>query len=462
MPRGVDHRRQARRHGMLGLHARSLSSSKHRGRHPRRTERLDTTAAQVLRRPPPSRLPLAGRHLFPRDDGRQRRARHQLLDGVPEVPVAGARRLRGGVALAAVPAVLVAGRRPHRPHRSAPHDPVRPRSLRTGFGRMGLALHHGHPADLACHGAAGAARMCRCLLARRDPGAAARRAATRAIAERRSLARDVALPGPPGRSRGRRRDHADRRPALGSRLEHAVLPAGAALALACAVRPALPKCAHRATSGGARLQGHLADPPRGALEPAGQLDDPLGRPRLLLRGEQLPGPDAGLCERPRSRRSRHHVQHAARSGCSRCAARGRAAGKSRRHRRDARPCHRLRDRLVRRAGRIRDLAQLPAGTRAAVRRGHLRARVQLDGAVIGAAQRARRIARPGHRSLQHVGARAAVVRRPDRRARRERARHPCLARGVCDRVDGRAGLAALASRAALRIIRIDRDPAGSR
>ncbi len=45
-------------------------------------------------------------HLRACDDGRQYRARHQLLGGVPEIPFAGAGGVCDRVALAAVPAVL--------------------------------------------------------------------------------------------------------------------------------------------------------------------------------------------------------------------------------------------------------------------------------------------------------------------------------------------------------------------
>src|SRR5262245_2399863 len=59
------------------------------------------------------------RHLSHRqragDDGRLDRARHQLLDRVSEIPVPGARRLRGDLALGAVPVVLGLSRRAGRP-----------------------------------------------------------------------------------------------------------------------------------------------------------------------------------------------------------------------------------------------------------------------------------------------------------------------------------------------------------
>jgi hypothetical protein len=49
-----------------------------------------------------SGIPRPVRHLCVRDDGRQYRARHQLLGDVPEIPFAGACRIRDRLALAAI------------------------------------------------------------------------------------------------------------------------------------------------------------------------------------------------------------------------------------------------------------------------------------------------------------------------------------------------------------------------
>src|SRR4051794_22542876 len=57
------------------------------------------------------------------DDGRQYRARDQLLGGVPEIPLACAGRIRRAIALAAVPAVFGRRRLTGRPVRSASHHP---------------------------------------------------------------------------------------------------------------------------------------------------------------------------------------------------------------------------------------------------------------------------------------------------------------------------------------------------
>ena len=72
----------------------------------------------VLRRAPAPRLSLFLHRQRHRDAGRQRRARHQLLGDVPEIPFTGARRLRGDFALGAIPAVLGLCRRARRPLRS--------------------------------------------------------------------------------------------------------------------------------------------------------------------------------------------------------------------------------------------------------------------------------------------------------------------------------------------------------
>src|SRR6185369_3749551 len=88
-----------------------------------------TTLSSTLERPFVRRAAAAGVPLVLRgrrlaDDGRLDRARHQLLDHVPEVPLACARRLRDHFALGAVPALLDHLRRGGRSRRSAPADPA--------------------------------------------------------------------------------------------------------------------------------------------------------------------------------------------------------------------------------------------------------------------------------------------------------------------------------------------------
>src|SRR6185369_12903400 len=97
-----------------------------------------TTPSSTLERPfvrraAPAGLPLVLRGRGLADDGRLDRARHQLLDHVPEVPLARPRRLRDHLALGAVPAFLDRLRRLRRSPRSAPADPARHRDLRGGL-----------------------------------------------------------------------------------------------------------------------------------------------------------------------------------------------------------------------------------------------------------------------------------------------------------------------------------------
>src|SRR2546429_6284692 len=88
---------------------------------PRPTFIGNTATAPRLRGVAGARLRAVSRRLHARDDGRLDRARDQLVDDVREIPLAGPRRLRGDLALAAVPVVLSACRRARRPLRSAPH-----------------------------------------------------------------------------------------------------------------------------------------------------------------------------------------------------------------------------------------------------------------------------------------------------------------------------------------------------
>src|SRR5436305_6547861 len=83
-----------------------------------------------------ARLRAISRRLDAGDDGRLNRARHQLVDDVREIPLAGARRVRSDLALAAVPVVLSACRRACRPLRSAPHYPGRHVAVRALLTRM--------------------------------------------------------------------------------------------------------------------------------------------------------------------------------------------------------------------------------------------------------------------------------------------------------------------------------------
>ena len=144
-------------------------------------------------------------HLRHCDDGRQYRARHQLLDGVPEVPLFGTCGLRGADPLAAVPAVLGRDRRARRSFRSAQDHPMRHGAVHHRFAWLGLFFRHRHLGDLASHGAAGDPWLCRRVVADAEPVAALRHRRPRGSSERRAAQRDSTLPRHLGGSGGRRR-----------------------------------------------------------------------------------------------------------------------------------------------------------------------------------------------------------------------------------------------------------------
>src|SRR5438309_1816832 len=98
--------------------------------------------AAILRRTPPPRLPRLFRRLGAGDDGRFDRARDQLLDHVPEIPFARARRIRDALALVAVSLFLGVFGRARRPLRSPAHHPGRHAVLHGGIARLGAAIPH--------------------------------------------------------------------------------------------------------------------------------------------------------------------------------------------------------------------------------------------------------------------------------------------------------------------------------
>src|SRR5690606_9222132 len=99
---------------------------------------LRLPAATFLRGPASPGVSHLLHHQRARDDGRQHRARHQLLDDAREVRLARARRLRGDLALGAIPAVLglVGGARG--PVRPAPPGPGRHAALHRRIARLGI------------------------------------------------------------------------------------------------------------------------------------------------------------------------------------------------------------------------------------------------------------------------------------------------------------------------------------
>src|SRR6266851_5590241 len=100
----------------------------------------------------PPGLPRPVHYLCARHDGGQYRARHQLLDGVSEVSLAGPGGFRDRVALAAVPAVLGRLGRARGPLRPAPDHPDRHESLHHRIAELELFLCDRHPADVAGDG----------------------------------------------------------------------------------------------------------------------------------------------------------------------------------------------------------------------------------------------------------------------------------------------------------------------
>ena len=244
-------------------------------------------------------------------DGRQRRARDQLLGRVPEVPLGGAGRLRGGVALAALSAVLGRGRRAERSLRFAAHHPDRRRAVHERVDRLGLLLPHRQLADVARDGAAGAARLRRRAVEHVEPDAALRHRRPREAAERGAPQRDGALPRRLRRPGRRQPDHADARPDARHLSQRRLLPAAAGLAGARAVRPALSRRRRRREARRARPGRHRADDPRYPGRAGDRRDGAAGRGGVVLRRQQLPGADAGVRARSGPRRSRHRLHDAA-------------------------------------------------------------------------------------------------------------------------------------------------------
>ena len=173
-----------------------------------RRSRLGFVGCPALRRPPLARLPLVLRARPDRDDGRQHRARHQLLGHVPEVPLAHAGRLRGHQPLGAVPALLLPRRRSRRPLRLPPADPDLAGAVHAGLGRVGRALPHRSVAGVARRRDPARARRRR---GHRRPRPAAdhpRHGRRRPPAQRHPAERQQPLPGDPARPRGGWRPHA--------------------------------------------------------------------------------------------------------------------------------------------------------------------------------------------------------------------------------------------------------------
>src|SRR5215471_8874649 len=109
-----------------------------------RAYRITSAPAAILRRAAPFGLSRSVRHLLFGNDGRQHRARYQLLGSVPEISFPGTCRLRRPVALAAIPPIFGRLRRACRSVRSAPPYPVRHGPIHLGLARLGLLLPHRH------------------------------------------------------------------------------------------------------------------------------------------------------------------------------------------------------------------------------------------------------------------------------------------------------------------------------
>src|SRR6516164_11312151 len=86
---------------------------------------IASARAALFRRAAPFGLSRSVRHLLFGNDGRQHRARDQLLGGIPEISFPGTCRLCRPVALAAIPPIFGSLRRACRSVRSAPPYPVR-------------------------------------------------------------------------------------------------------------------------------------------------------------------------------------------------------------------------------------------------------------------------------------------------------------------------------------------------
>ncbi len=215
----------------------------------RRSGRADQT---LVRRDAAPGLSRSVRHLRVRDDGRQYRARHQLLGDVSEIPFAGARGVRHRLALAAVPVVLRGRRRADRPFRSAPDHPMRHGAVHSGLARLGLFLHHRHPADVAGHGASGDPRLRRRAVVHAGPGAALRYRRPGRSDERRSAQCHRALSRRAGRARSGRIHIARARTLLRHFPQHDFLSADGALAGERALRAALSHRRAAAATRGAR------------------------------------------------------------------------------------------------------------------------------------------------------------------------------------------------------------------
>ena len=313
---------------------------------------------RCARAPRVSRVP---RHVHADDDGRQRRARDQLLGHVSEVPLAGARRLRGRVALAAVSRVLGGRRRAQRSLRFAAPHPGRARccssSPRPGGATSSsparLQMWHAMVL-LVIHGCAGVLWITSSQMLLYDiVGPAALPSAVRLAATARYLG---VLVGP-GR---RQRDHAHARADARHLPQH---------------RFYLPLVLWLVAAPYGRHYRQDRPPPRRAVRgladivqttrdvrrhPGARVDDGTGRRRVVLHRQQLPGPDAGLRARPRARRPGHRVHDAPRRRRHGRAARGHSPRESRRAVRDpALVGDHARDRVGRRALRIRADAVVP-------------------------------------------------------------------------------------------------------
>ena len=161
-------------------------------------------------------------HLRAGDDGRQHRARDQLLDGVPEIPFAGARRLRRA-SRTGCRSCCSRWRRARWPTAStrAASSSVGMGLFIIGLARLGLFLHHRHAADVARHGAAGDPWLRRRAVADAEPDAALRHRRPGGSAERGAPERDRALSRRAGRPGGGRRDHARARAGARHPAQHA-------------------------------------------------------------------------------------------------------------------------------------------------------------------------------------------------------------------------------------------------
>ncbi len=365
--------------------------------------------------------------LGPVDDGRQRRARDQLLDRLPEIPLAGARRLRSAVALAAdaVPRRTVG--RARGPLRLAQADPARHGAVHGVFAGVGRAVPHRYARSVALrdhsHGAWHGERA----MGTAEPSAAARHRRYAAVAERRAPQRDCAPARPAGRTGDRRCVPAGAGADLRHPGECPVLSAADRAAVEARLRTA-GRSRARAGAPSSRPFRHCGHHQGHSRPPDHRVDDPALGLRVAPRQQRLSGADAELRTGSRPWQRRILLWPLARGRCG-WRAHGRP-GARRQRLADAAAADRLPpgDDVVLPARRLRHDDGLPARAGAVVRRRLRRALLQFYDAGAGATEHARGDPRTRARALQRRRPGAAGLQRHHHRARRQPHRRALVAR----------------------------------